>query len=737
MFCENCGKKLPDGAKFCGFCGAQQKGTSIPVTTPVQPDYQEVHWEDEHKLDPVQPPVSTAIPEDNQNRGGLPLSEEEEANAIDRRKKPGVPVKFISIVAVVLVVAAAVAFGVSMLDALHAGSGGNTGNLIWMDHDTYSYINNYNKSENRIEIAELRNSSSAYGNLTGYAAVSQDGKYLYFLNRIEESSDYGTLYRAELKKMKKGSSKNDSYIEKIDSNVVIGSIVPLSGPTVMYQTWESGTSGRRLRIYNGSENQTLAKKVVSVQQTEDSAIVYTVEMEDSSQCDIYVVATNDLNNPVKIASGAYLTAVQDVEHILYTKSNDDDTSSIYVGGMHQESVKIASNCTNVIYNTYPTTGGFFYIVEDSSSKLSKLVDYPNYDADRRVQEPNSSDFMHEVQKQNYWGEYYTDTEVDYDAYYAAHDEYEKAQLRMSVLSMLDSGENEGILFRIFYYSGSGEPQEICANVLTQYPVVADDAESIAVCYYKVDFEADQISMDTLISQMSADGYTDETSAVSTLQSLLCKKAYEHPYYTIISAGKMNSGELAGPEWGQVPMSDMAFYDNGKQLALLSIDYKSNSYDTYSAAVSSSGISNVTKLNLHDPSVLGTWNGNLIYACDNGNGDGNSDLYLYLKGESKLLAENHDAYVSVVMEDGSMYLASDYQYDYGYSLIHVRKDGQAEKISDDVTSWAILSNGNVLVITDSNLRLIHGNDKTTIAQDVSAFWTPDRIASKSSVSYLLW
>ena len=30
MFCPNCGKELPDGSKFCGFCGAdiskEQKG---------------------------------------------------------------------------------------------------------------------------------------------------------------------------------------------------------------------------------------------------------------------------------------------------------------------------------------------------------------------------------------------------------------------------------------------------------------------------------------------------------------------------------------------------------------------------------------------------------------------------------------------------------------------------------------------------------------------------------------
>lgn len=33
-FCANCGKELPDGAKFCGFCGAPQPQAGVPKVTP-------------------------------------------------------------------------------------------------------------------------------------------------------------------------------------------------------------------------------------------------------------------------------------------------------------------------------------------------------------------------------------------------------------------------------------------------------------------------------------------------------------------------------------------------------------------------------------------------------------------------------------------------------------------------------------------------------------------------------
>ena len=42
MFCYKCGKSVPDGAKFCGFCGAPQKKAAsaepkIVPTAPPQP----------------------------------------------------------------------------------------------------------------------------------------------------------------------------------------------------------------------------------------------------------------------------------------------------------------------------------------------------------------------------------------------------------------------------------------------------------------------------------------------------------------------------------------------------------------------------------------------------------------------------------------------------------------------------------------------------------------------------
>jgi hypothetical protein len=52
MFCENCGNKLPDGAKFCGGCGAKVEPAQAAPQRPVQPPPPPVNT----------PPVQSAQP---------------------------------------------------------------------------------------------------------------------------------------------------------------------------------------------------------------------------------------------------------------------------------------------------------------------------------------------------------------------------------------------------------------------------------------------------------------------------------------------------------------------------------------------------------------------------------------------------------------------------------------------------------------------------------------------------
>ena len=60
MFCSNCGKKLPDNAKFCTQCGKQiASNTVVEAAAPIKPEPEPVEVVVEKKLDPK--PVEEVI----------------------------------------------------------------------------------------------------------------------------------------------------------------------------------------------------------------------------------------------------------------------------------------------------------------------------------------------------------------------------------------------------------------------------------------------------------------------------------------------------------------------------------------------------------------------------------------------------------------------------------------------------------------------------------------------------
>jgi len=47
MFCTGCGAKAGDDARFCGQCGAPVGASAVPSTTPVEPDWDSLQYDDE------------------------------------------------------------------------------------------------------------------------------------------------------------------------------------------------------------------------------------------------------------------------------------------------------------------------------------------------------------------------------------------------------------------------------------------------------------------------------------------------------------------------------------------------------------------------------------------------------------------------------------------------------------------------------------------------------------------
>ena len=154
---------------------------------------------------------------------------------------------------------------------------------------------------------------------------SEDKKYLYYRTCIDDS-DGGTLYRAELSKLKDNPAKNNSYIEKIGENVTSDyKFVQQEG--IVYTD-----SSERLYYYKDGQTTFLAKNVTSFRTDGEERLVY--RNEDGILRSVFL---KDPKKHTTIAENAgYMISFPDVDHIVYATDRWQRPSEIYVTGYGQK-----------------------------------------------------------------------------------------------------------------------------------------------------------------------------------------------------------------------------------------------------------------------------------------------------------------------------------------------------------------------------------------------------------------
>ena len=155
---------------------------------------------------------------------------------------------------------------------------------------------------------------------------SEDKKYLYYRTCIDDN-DGGTLYCAELSKLKDTPAKNNNYIKKIGENVTADyKFVQQEG--IVYTD-----SSERLYYYKEGQTTFLAKNVTSFRTDGEDRLVY--RNEDGI---LRSVSLKDPKKHTTIAENAgYMISFPDVDHIVYATDRWQRPSEIYVTGYGQKS----------------------------------------------------------------------------------------------------------------------------------------------------------------------------------------------------------------------------------------------------------------------------------------------------------------------------------------------------------------------------------------------------------------
>lgn len=341
MFCPNCGKEVSDNVSFCRHCGASL-------------------------AEVVQEPGNVGVAVSGKNP----------------KSKSKVYI-LIGIFLVLLVIIGSV--GVKFLLSQNQTRGNA---YVYLSDGKYELLTDLKNNQ----IIELASSKSDYAR-DSLLSFSPDGKYVYYYSKVDDITNTGSLCRAEYRKMKNNSSKNNEYIEILAANVRIGFTL-LNNGTLLFQNGDNTLYG-----YINSEVIKIAKEVNWYRFDASGRVIYETGTYDEGYV-LYGI-TSDMRNKKKLASNYWKVIYQeddlvgryaledDFDNILYEKEDDGGNESLYITGFEKNPEKLADNV--IAYNFID--GKLYYTI--SNGNTLNLYDYviDEYrEKDSNVEEPDLEEY---------------------------------------------------------------------------------------------------------------------------------------------------------------------------------------------------------------------------------------------------------------------------------------------------------------------------------------------------------
>ena len=726
MKCPNCGNDLIPGALFCASCGnkipEELLNAAAPVgETPVEskPETVPVADENENTENVV---TATAGEAGNTAQTAQTAASQIPMGALvvpemETDKKKKTRTRLIGVAAVAVVVAAVGFGGFKVWNAMNPQLDKQ---MIYAKDGRLYFTPNVSKEKDPVEIY------NAHDNETSYEIkYTKNQKYAFFLT---DSEDEQRLYRVNTQKLTSNESKNDKYIEEIDSGVTDFSV--LGSDRILY--YRDSNSGRELNFYDGKDTKEIDSKVKA--QCHSGNVVYYLRDEgDDYNYELYYYNLKtgkhgDIDECIEVAD-------YNENEILYSVS-DGDTCDIYKAKPGSEGTKIVSDVASD-WTGNLDAGVISYKREIKESKsYYDFVNDPYAAEDANATEPQMDDYLTEVDPEDVLDSYaynnylddrsyfysndtsmdsitindtsyyscYSNSNVYYnydnddfylydeDAYSEAYDDYYAAGNRDDLRDALKDLTFDSTSYDLYLYTSKGGEKKIAESIL---PIDSDPVNQIFLYRKAQDLGDEKVcSIDDLYDASDVENYIYNSDNDSSVYVNINGKEQDM---------KMTSVSMNCSEDGKTVMVVDQSGENSNEL----IAYKKK-------GDSLEKIGTVEK-----DYQVGSWYGNDYYYFDD-----NNDFYIYSNGKSKKIAKDVK---TAMLEDDGNFMVFDFNSRYEISDLKVLKgDEQIGKIRD-VDNYRVTyvdKNCIVYITNDGDLNVYDGEDSRKIDRDVSSYWMCD-------------
>lgn len=671
LTCPNCNKQLEDNVEFCDECGAKLNETPSCSECQNQVDA-DTQSEKTEEATPI-----VVENEEVQEAEALEALAEQNNEAVEDEKTKKSSKKLLVAGACGLVAVLAVVFLAFLL------LNGKKTNYTLYIKDNELFYDNISKGDplevtkkfcNGIEDKYDGSMTPVVSRAASFSTLSENGKYLFFPDRLEKNTYSVNLYYRDL-------TDPDESPKKIDSEVV-NYVVNKEATLVIYQT-----SDMNLYQYDIKEDDSekIANNVRTFRVSDNGKKIFYINTEGS----LYLQVDDKDREKIDREVRALMFVTEDFDTIYYRKED-----SIYKKVKNKDEEKIVSDVSGVI-EIYDSGELYFTKTEYVEYKLSDYLIDDMKDSDAAMKEPDEP----------YVWDYYDSDEwsAAYKKYEAEYEKYKEKLRRDDLRKLLDGRTAERSVSKLFYYNGKEEV--LVSEGFVKCSGVASESQVIVYrACTQTEFEKVKLS---------------QISSVYNIEQEMEDLMYLSPskWYIAVES-KSTLVEQEGV--------DKFYINNDGSVIYMQTGYnEGRDGELYRVNINKGKIG---KAELYDTEVSFfvcgfVYDDHLMYFKEYYPADNKGDLYINKK---KIASEVYTRSIFYVEEGEKVVYISDWDQEKKYGTLYVYENGKNKKVSEEVTEFDFTSNGDVLYLYDysykygtGDLYVYKNGKKNKIDKDVAA------------------